>query len=606
MITTFNCGEFLRVNIRTIFFSLRKKTEDGSRVGIWQTLLISGSIGFAIGALIDPTWHQMLEFSQVIAGTVHYDTITPNYVIHKSLWSFWNQVFAFLLVLGFSERTLAFIASGLVGMFSFQGISAIVWSLCRSCSLAVFAPLFVYVTGINLIEVAYPIWLVGHLQSLGIFGLSYTLLTIGLLGSKSHRSGGFLMGMAPCVHASWAIALWIAASISLLWDFKNLKPLFKKAAPFFCVGIAVTGLSLLIHQIMCHELKALLHAEASNYYLAFIHLWDIHRQPLNPLKLGVVVLLFSLFMSSFFIWRLKEVHDREVHFILRLFVVNGLIGLFSIPYSWIPAEIVPRSIFILMPARWMNLTILVFSPVLLGFLGGYRSRFWAQSLLIMIFLLCSYSAICGLMLCGPQSRFLKITLLIGVTAVCCSSIARINQKKASDFLHKLVNVTFFLSIILAGLDIVHHGVILWAHNAPILSDRTNDKFYSTIAQGKGMILTGSDINLIQLRTRRPVLLDGEDLDLAINYFPATGSSVENILRKAYGVELVNPSCDIRKARHGGLLKSSGKELWESRTPQQWKSLGKELGVTSVVCYKDWNLQMVENAHNDNFSLYTIQ
>ena len=39
-------------------------------------------------------------------------------------------------------------------------------------------------------------------------------------------------------------------------------------------------------------------------------------------------------------------------------------------------------------------------------------------------------------------------------------------------------------------------------------DRTNDVFFGQVAAGHGLLLTAGDLHLIQLTTRRPVLLDG--------------------------------------------------------------------------------------------------
>src|SRR6202008_2916570 len=42
-------------------------------------------------------------------------------------------------------------------------------------------------------------------------------------------------------------------------------------------------------------------------------------------------------------------------------------------------------------------------------------------------------------------------------------------------------------------------------------DRTNDGLFATAARSGGMLLTGGSLHLAQLRTRRPVLIDGGGL-----------------------------------------------------------------------------------------------
>jgi hypothetical protein len=587
-------------------------------IGLPQILFISGLTGFALGVYIEPTWHLMLEYSQVIAGVVHYDKIIPNYIYHKSLWAFGNQVFAFFLVLGFSERVLAFFASGLLGMLSFQSLSVITWSLSRSFFLSLIAPLFIYITKICLVEVCYPIILMGHPASHGIIGLSYTLLVIGLLGSKCLRVGGFLFGMAPCIHPSWAVALWVAAGISLFWDYKKLISDLKKAFPFFLIGLAVTIISLIVQQIMSHDFKSILSTDSSKYYLAFAQYWEVHRRPLNPLQNGIanwplnpmqngiVLLLFCFITNIFIVWKLKKEFNSETLFIFRLFIINAFIGILTIPYSWIPVDLIPHGLYVLMPARWMNMSILVLPALLLGIIGKYRDRLWAQCSLIMIALL-FLSCVHGVAIAGKiPDKILNYFLLINVIIVICFSIERINKLKQSGILLKIVNGILIISVFLFVIDSVIRGIFLWTMYNPILNDRTSNSFFSTVARGNGMILTASDISFIQLRTRRPILLDGGDIDMALNYFSGTGPYVENILRRAYGIDLLDPPPKLKRNHRAGLLKWCGKELWESRTYQEWKDLANEWGVTSLLCYKDWKINIPKTASNDSFSLYNIQ
>src|SRR4029434_5159858 len=47
---------------------------------------------------------------------------------------------------------------------------------------------------------------------------------------------------------------------------------------------------------------------------------------------------------------------------------------------------------------------------------------------------------------------------------------------------------------------------------PIFVDRTTSPALAQVANGSGLLLTGGDMQLIQIRTRRPVLINGGGLD----------------------------------------------------------------------------------------------
>ena len=70
-------------------------------------------------------------------------------------------------------------------------------------------------------------------------------------------------------------------------------------------------------------------------------------------------------------------------------------------------------------------------------------------------------------------------------------------------------------------------------------DRTNDPFFAAVAaEREGFVLTAGSYQLVQLYTRRPVLLCGA-LD-TLPYAPESGPAMENILRDVYGADLLNP------------------------------------------------------------------
>ena len=102
-----------------------------------------------------------------------------------------------------------------------------------------------------------------------------------------------------------------------------------------------------------------------------------------------------------------------------------------------------------------------------------------------------------------------------------------------------------------------------------LVDASNDAALAAAAHRTGLLLTGGQLRLIQLRTRRPVLLDAGYLDM-LNYMPDLANETEQILRKVYGVDLLHAPAEVWQRTHGELLESIGKAAWGGRSPDEWK------------------------------------
>ena len=90
------------------------------------------------------------------------------------------------------------------------------------------------------------------------------------------------------------------------------------------------------------------------------------------------------------------------------------------------------------------------------------------------------------------------------------------------------------------------------------NDRTNDVFFADVAARSGVLLLAGDLHLIQLRTRRPVLLDTGALD-TVMYSLETGAAMQRMLREIYGLDLFNPPPDAVGA--GRIPPLSHRDTW---------------------------------------------
>jgi len=138
--------------------------------------------------------------------------------------------------------------------------------------------------------------------------------------------------------------------------------------------------------------------------------------------------------------------------------------------------------------------------------------------------------------------------------------------------------------------------------ASVFRDRTNDTLFAHAARGRGLLLTGGDLHLIQLRTRRPVLLDGGGLD-GLAYALEAGPEMDRILRNVYGIDLFNPPPD---ARGGGVVPPAhNRAVWEQYSRDRWREIRRAFKVTQVLTPGNWLLDLPVVAQSRQFLLYEV-
>ncbi len=135
-----------------------------------------------------------------------------------------------------------------------------------------------------------------------------------------------------------------------------------------------------------------------------------------------------------------------------------------------------------------------------------------------------------------------------------------------------------------------------------MSLRIDDPVWSVAAGREGPLLTGADIWLAQLRTRRPVLLEGATLD-TLPYALDAAPTVERILRSVYGQSLLEPPPDA--GRRGQVASGTSRRVWEQYGLAEWTRIRQEFGVTDVLTRADWPLQLPVVAASPTLRLYAI-
>jgi len=149
------------------------------------------------------------------------------------------------------------------------------------------------------------------------------------------------------------------------------------------------------------------------------------------------------------------------------------------------------------------------------------------------------------------------------------------------------------------------AILVWTLPRPRgfeMADRTNDVLFRMLSEGRGLLLTGGDLHLVQLRTRRPVLLDGGGLD-ALPYAIESAPEMDRILREVYGVDLLRPPEEARF--RGSVPPEFTRAVWQSYTRAQWEALAGTFGVRQVLTPGDWDLKLPVAVRNRTLTVYDI-
>src|SRR5207302_6600092 len=111
----------------------------------------------------------------------------------------------------------------------------------------------------------------------GAVGLSLFVLVLALLGAGCLRLGGFLLGVAPAVHASVGVWLWMVVALAFAWDFRKNVEVFRPALKYALAGCAVAAASLAVQLTVTYDVPKVDAAVSSRYLAAFVSIWDVHR-----------------------------------------------------------------------------------------------------------------------------------------------------------------------------------------------------------------------------------------------------------------------------------------------------------------------------------------
>jgi len=557
------------------------------RLEMAAILVIAGSLGFRAGLVQFPNWQVAVETAQVVARVVRYPAQTPFSVYHAELWTILHQVLAVFMRLGVSEATLSRILSGAIGMLSYQAIAMVVYAVSRDAFVAIGACTLAAITHTSEFGVLYPVFLMGETHTYGIVGLSWFVLVVALFGAGTYRSAAVLLGLAPAVHPSLGAWLLLIVALALASDYRRVRLELQQAAVPFLIGCGVSAASLVVQFAMRDAVPSIASGDAARYLTGFIAFWDGHRQPVPANAEGVALNVVVLFAAG--VWLVAFTNDlaRSAQLFLRIAFATAALSLCLVALSWVPPERMPLWLLVLMPGRLVNAAAMTAVPMLLGLVALYRRTTWG-SLAGLIFVAAltlvnrsELKPVLGTRLSVPDFSLRPVPLVQAMTLALFILVLRAwNQRRLAGDARPIAAHATPLPMLRIPARVVTVAILVavtgwgWtrpaANLAAIFVDRTNDTALRLAADGQGLLLTGGNLHLVQLRTRRPVLLDGGGLD-GIAYSISAAPQMERILRDVYGVDYFHPPEEAR--RTGAVPSTFSFKVWEARSPDEWQAIG---------------------------------
>jgi hypothetical protein len=563
------------------------------------TLVVSGVFGLWAG-LAHAEWQWAVEFAQMGAGLVQQAPDNPFLVLHAKLWSLITQIVTVALQTGLSERAASYLVSGVAGLLSCQAIAMLTFAMCRRFWVAIGVPPLVLFTGITMQDAIYPVMLLGWSHTFGMFGLSLTLLAVGLIGSGFLRTGAVLAGMSVAVHTSTGapvIAFVVVAAV-LSWRADPVG--VRTLSTFLAVGLLISGVSFVLHLALRPPIPQPDPETTRRYLMAWTAFWDEHRRPVDWTRLGALV---NVVLPLAILAWLPSLRDNTARMACRILVVATMASLPLAALSALPPDLLPSNLIIGMPARLLNMGLFAATPVTIGLLSSGRAP-WsrrAAAAAVLLLVLSSPSV------AGFNQR--NVLLAIAAATVVVAFVDRRWPVEARVVRPARVALDRPLTagaVILVGMAVIVRVVL---PRSPLLNESrtdlrtaTPDPVLAVAASRQGHLATAGDLSLVQLRTRRPVLIDGLTLD-SLPYAIESGPTVGGILETVYDMDLFAPPPEAR--RGGRIPNDPNREAWQRFDLARWQQIRERYDVRDVLTFGDWTLALPLVVSSPGLRLYAI-
>ncbi len=587
----------------------------------WLVLGVSAALGFAVGAFVHPMWMDNVESAQVIANLVVYPPGNVMRAYHTSVYSLLIQAAAILLRAGVSEWTLSVCFSGLQGALACSSLALVTLAVSRSLTTALALPVLMLRFREAIPDTAfdylatfhghhYPNLFPNHAGIYGVVGLFWILLVFGLFSLRKVRTASTLLGLMPAIHPGLAPALVVGVLANVVFLRHTLRSWLPTVVRYGAIGIGVFLVTASWQLFFLWDVPSdVPRQEIARIAEAFVVHWDDHNALLGSgdwvgyFESEYYTLLLSVSLLTFLRHYLSAPARIVVVALLAITIVAiayaVALNLFPGAFSWQLRSLMLR--------RWLNLSSFGFVVLAFGLLGQlafvHRDR-WAAL---------AFGAVVALVLSGRPS------------AITCAAAFAMSDQDTDRLLDGL---TFPLVLVLSPLLIAWlrlrkprpsyaaawtpvlstlvFGALAWSlyanqwsriDTAQLRGEDRNSAVLARVRQHPVLLLVGDgpaiwDIGRIQLRTRRPLLLDPTQLNLLLKV-PSVGRQMAWILNRVYGARITDGI--------PGLLD----EGWSGFDRERWGAIRREFHVTEVLVRKDLPLHLELVADSETLALYSI-
>ena len=510
-----------------------------------------------------------------------------------------------LLSTGVSETALSTLISGVMGLVSFQAITAIVYALSRDALLAIGGVFVVFVSGIFDYGPVYPVDLLGTAHTHGVLGLSVAVLAIGLVGMGWYRAGALALAIAPAVHL--ALGVWTVGIVfvAVLASGADGRAALRAGWRAFATGVAAAAVSYGIHRSLAPAVAPIDPAEAERYLRAFVPFWDGHRQAVDIESYGVRLSAGLVILAAAADRVFRSTLSPGARVLLRVAAIGGAGALALAAWQSVSPSTLPDVILLAMPARLLNAGVFMAGALVIGLAGARRTRLADNLVLLFLaagLVVSSHSLLWELTGARPwRLDPIAVATLAASLLLILEWRGRGGEPPAQSA-RRGVRIAIAATLAAAGVVGAADLARAWPRRTEIFRDRTNDPVFAAAAAGEGPLLTAGELFLIQARSRRPVLLDGGTLD-TLPYALEQGPAMDRILKDVYGVDLFNPPPE---ARGGGRVPHEfSRRIWETWPAEKWQDLGRTYGVGQMIAPADWTIALPRAAASSGLALYTI-
>jgi hypothetical protein len=450
----------------------------------------------------------------------------------------------------------------------------------------------------------YPIDLLGTAHTHGALGLAVAVLAVGLIGMGWRRAGGFVLALAPAVHlalGAWTVGV---VAVAALASGDDGRAAVRAGWRWFAAGAAVAAVSYAIHRWMAPPVPPIDPAEAARFLRAFVPFWDGHRQPVDPGTFGVRLAAGAAIVAAAGSRVFRASLPPGGRLLLRTTAIGGAAGLGLGAWQIVWSSTVPDTVLLAMPGRLLNTTVFAAGAIVIG-LAGVRRRLTDGLVLLFLamgLVVSSHSVLWDLIGRRPfRLDPLAVWTIAALALLVLEWRGRGGEPPVPSIragVRAAIAATLAASAVVASVDLAR----AWPRRAEVFRDRTNDSVFAAAARGEGPLLTAGELFLIQLRTRRPVLLDGGTLD-TLPYALEQGPAMDRILKDVYGVDLFNPPPE---ARGGGRVPHEfSRRVWEAYPVEQWQHIGRTYGVGQMIAPADWAIRLPRVAASSGLVLYAM-